>query len=197
MKTTHSTKTFAAFVTALSLAPALAQAHPGHPHGTGFSAGLAHPAMGLDHVLAMLAVGLWAAQLGGRARWAVPAAFVGAMTIGSSLGMSGMAVPFVEPAIVASVIILGLLILSATRVGIGASLAIVSVFAFFHGAAHGAEVPANANGVLYTAGFAIMTALLHGIGFGAAAFLKKAAQATWVRFAGAAIAVGGAVLILG
>lgn len=95
----------------LALAPGLAQAHPGH--GAGFSAGVAHPLSGLDHLLAMLAVGLWAALLGGRARWALPAAFLGVMTLGGALGLAGLRVAFAELVILSSVVGLGLMVLFA------------------------------------------------------------------------------------
>ena len=188
-------KNVAAFVTALSLAPTLAHAHPGH--GSSLQAGLAHPVQGLDHILAMVAVGLWAAQLGGRARWAVPAAFVVVMMLGNALGMTGFAVPLIEPAIVCSVILLGLLVLTAVRLPIVASMAVVGGFALFHGLAHGAEVPANASGLAYMLGFALTTAAFHGCGLAAGAALVQFAKIPWLRFAGAAIAVAGTLLAIG
>lgn len=188
-------KTPAVLITALSLAPTLVHAHPGH--GGGFSAGLAHPAQGLDHLLAMVAVGLWASQLGGRARWAVPAAFVGVMMLGNALGMAGIAVPFVEPAIVCSVILLGLLVLAAVRLPLVVSIAVVGGFALFHGLAHGAEVPANASGLAYTVGFALATAAFHGCGLAAGSAMTRLAEVRWLRFAGAVIAIAGAMLALG
>ena len=188
-------KTFAALITVLSLAPTLAHAHPGH--GAGFPAGFAHPMQGLDHLLAMIAAGLWAAQLGGRARWAVPAAFVGVMILGNAIGMAGVAVPFVEPAIVCSVVLLGLLILTAARWPLAASVALVGGFALFHGAAHGAEVPANVGGLAYTLGFTVATAALLGCGLAAGAAMTRAAQSGWLRCAGATVAIAGAALVLG
>ena len=188
MKTTTS----ALLVSALTFIPTLAHAHPGH--GAGFAAGAAHPLMGLDHLLAMLAVGLWAAQLGGRARWMVPAAFVAVMSVASVLGMQGVAVPMVESVILCSVVILGLLIATMARLPLAASVALVGVFAAFHGLAHGMEVPANASGVTYTAGFALATAALHGAGLALAAVLQRGAAMGWVRVAGAAVAIAGAML---
>ncbi|MEA3209964.1 MAG: urease accessory protein [Chthoniobacter sp.] len=192
MKNSHSTKIFAALLAALSLAPTLAQAHPGH--GSGLGAGLAHPLQGLDHVLAMVAVGLWAAQLGGRARWAVPAAFVTLMAAGSAVGMAGVTVPFVQPAILCSVVILGLLILAAMRPPLVASMALVGVFAAFHGLAHGGEVPANADGLAYAGGLVLATAGWHGCGLALATALKRFAEAGWIQVAGVAIVVGGAIV---
>jgi urease accessory protein len=188
-------KNVAAFVTALSLAPTLAHAHPGH--GLGFQSGLAHPVQGLDHLLAMIAVGLWAAQLGGRARWAVPAAFLCVMMLGNVLGMAGAAVPFVEPAIVCSVVLLGLLVVTAARLPLMMSMALVGGFALFHGLAHGAEVPTNASGLAYTLGFVLTTAAFHGCGLAAGAALVRFAKIPWLRFAGAAIAVAGTLLAIG
>jgi urease accessory protein len=147
--------------------------------------------MGLDHLLAMVAVGLWAAQLGGRAAWLIPAAFVSVMTAGAGLGMSGVHLPLVEQGIIASVVVLGLLIATAARLPLVASAGLVGVFALFHGVAHGTEMPASASGFAYAAGFALATATLHAIGLLAA----KATRVQWVRIAGAAIAVTAIALV--
>jgi len=180
-------------VSVFALLPTLAQAHPGH--GSGISAGLAHPLTGLDHLLAMVAVGMWAFQLGGRARWAVPATFMGLMTAGSALGMLGITLPAVELVIFASVVMLGLLVACAAKLRLEACMAAVGFFALFHGLAHGAEIPATANGFTYTAGFVAATALLHGLGFALAAGMKRFAEAGWVRAAGGAIAFAGMMLV--
>jgi urease accessory protein len=181
----QSTRLTTLVAAAFAFAPALAQAHPGHAPGANFTHGFVHPMMGLDHVLAMVAVGLWAAQLGGRAAWLVPAAFVSVMTAGAGLGMSGVHLPFVEQGIFASVLVLGLLIATAARLPLAASAAIVGVFALFHGVAHGTEMPASVSGLAYAAGFALATAILHGVGL----LVAKSTRVEWVRFAGAAIAV--------
>lgn len=181
----QSTRLTTLFAAALAFVPAFAQAHPGHAAGAGFTHGFAHPMMGLDHLLAMLAVGLWAAQLGGRATWLVPAAFVSVMTAGAGLGMSGVHLPLVEQGIIASVLVLGLLIASAARLPLAASAALVGVFALFHGVAHGAEMPASASGLAYAAGFALATAALHAVGL----LVAKSTRGEWVRLAGAAIAM--------
>jgi urease accessory protein len=187
-----STTASALLVSALTLIPTLAHAHPGH--GSGFATGVTHPLTGLDHALAMVAVGLWAAQLGGRARWAVPAAFVGVMMAGSALGMTGVTMPMVDSAILCSMMILGLLVTSAVRVPLAASVAIVGAFAAVHGLAHGMEIPATASGIGYTGGFALSTAALHGVGLAFGAMLQRAAATGWVRVAGAAVALTGAML---
>lgn len=189
---------FALPAAAALLFPALAHAHPGHDGHEltwDFSAGAAHPLSGLDHLLAMVAVGLWAAQLGGRARWLVPAAFVGVMALGGALGQSGVVVvPGVEQGIAASVLVLGLLIAAAVRLPVAAGMALVGGFAVFHGFVHGAEMPAAASGLSYGAGFVAATALLHtaGVGLGLLAgnFSTRA-----TRFAGWGIAAAGVVLL--
>lgn len=144
----------------------------------------------------MLAVGLWAGQLGGRARWQVPAAFVGVMILGGLVGMTGVAVPAVEVGIVASVLVLGALIAAAVRLPVIASMALVGAFAFFHGVAHGAEMPADATGLSYATGFTIATALLHLAGLGLGIIAAQVRQPRFVRFAGGAIAACALVLAL-
>ena len=193
MKT--SSKYFTILIAALALTPMLAQAHPNH--GTaGFASGLAHPLTGFDHLLAMVAVGRWAGQLGGRAIWTVPLTFVSVMTLGAILGMSGMALPFVETGILASVLILGVLVAASVRLPLAASAVIVGVFALAHGQAHGAEMPVNASGFVYALGFAGVTALLHltGIGWGLA--MKHFATKTVIRYTGGSIAALGVYLCL-
>jgi urease accessory protein len=178
------------------LAPALLHAHPGGGHVHGLEHGFAHPIGGWDHLLAMVAVGLWARQLGGRAVWAVPATFVGIMVGGGILGMSGVEFGFVEQGIVGSVLILGLLIAAAWRLPLGASVPLVALFAFCHGHAHGTEMPGDASGLAYAAGFVAATALLHACGIGLGMLLHRLSQPVLIRVAGAACAVCGLVLIL-
>lgn len=176
--------------------PALALAHPGHEHTTSFISGFMHPMGGLDHLLAMLAIGLWAASLGGRALWAVPAAFIGTMLVGGGLAVAGVQVPFIEQGIVLSVILMGALLVGAARFPVVICAGIAGLFAVFHGAAHGLEMPLNANGAEYALGFAAATALLHlvGIGFGAAIARFQAPIIT--RVTGSLIAVAGLFLAL-
>ena len=178
----------------LLFASAGAQAHviPGDVHG--FGSGLAHPLGGLDHMLAMVAVGLWAAQLGGRARWLVPASFVGVMALGGALAMAGLRVPFTETGILLSVLVLGILVAVAVRFPLTASMAIVGLFAFFHGHSHGTEMPATAVGYAYGIGFALATASLHACGVGMGMLARQSAKQPAIRFAGAAIAVAGLCL---
>ncbi len=142
----------------------------------------------------MIAVGLWAAQMGGRAVWAVPASFVGVMALGGALGMAGVQLPMVETGILTSVLLLGLLIAFAVRLPLWASMGIVAFFALFHGFAHGAEMPAQSSALLYASGFIVATALLHlgGVGLGVAA--KNVSFAPALRIAGALVILGGAIL---
>ena len=155
----------AAAAFAASTAPAFAHLDPAE-HGS-LLAGFTHPLSGLDHILVMIAVGLWAAQIGGRALWVVPSAFVGTMAFGFVLAMAGVHLPFVEPAILASVVALGLLVAMAVRMETAACAAVVGVFALFHGYAHGGELGA-AGALPFSTGFMVATALLHvaGIGLG-------------------------------
>ncbi|CAN7260549.1 HupE/UreJ family protein [Mesorhizobium sp. LjNodule214] len=181
--------------TALSAILLLAAAVPAYAHvGVGitssFTAGFMHPLSGLDHMTVMIAVGLWAALNGGKAIWAWPAAFVGVMLVGGALGMLHMPVPFVEPGILASVVALGLLVALAVDLPVSAGVAIIGLFALFHGHAHGTEVPENAGGLEYMAGFAAATAMLHATGIAAGLGLG-------VRFRGLARAAGAACAAVG
>jgi urease accessory protein len=168
------------------LTPVLAHAHPGHGSGS-LADGFAHPVSGLDHLLAMLAVGLWAWQLGGRARWQVPAAFLGVMILGAGIGMTGISIPAVETGIGASVLVLGVLIAAAIRLPNAISMAIVGAFALFHGIAHGTEMPVGAAGLAYAGGFTIATALLHLAGLGVGMLATEIRQPRLIRAAGGAI----------
>ena len=172
----------------------IALAHTGLEHAVSFASGFKHPWSGFDHLLAMVAVGLWAGLNGGRALWAWPMAFVGVMVAGGALGIAGVLVPMVEPGILASVIVLGLLVLTAVRMPVAIGAALVATFALLHGHAHGAELPAQAAAVTYAAGFALATALLHGLGLGVATLGRSDGGRLIVRGAGAAVAVAGVAL---
>ena len=182
-----------AFSTMLIGMPAFA--HPGHG-AESFAAGVAHPLSGLDHIAVMVAVGLWAALKGGRALWAWPAAFVGVMLIGGALGMAHVALPFVEPGILASVVVLGLMVALAVDVPVAAGAALIGAFALLHGHTHGVVVAENLGGVEYMAGFALATATLHGVGIGFARLMQRASLRSLVRLAGAACVVLGVALVL-
>jgi urease accessory protein len=182
----------AATILAASAAPAFAHLNPAE-RGS-FLAGVSHPLFGLDHILAMVAVGLWAALLAQgedrRALWLVPAAFVGAMCLGFAAALLDLPLPFVEPVILASVVVIGLL--AAVAIDVPASLAmlIVGFFAFFHGHAHGGEL-GSAGAMSFGAGFALATAALHFIGIALGRAFGGDAGRLATRFAGGAAALGG------
>ena len=176
--------------------PTLAFAHTGVGQITGFMHGFGHPVGGADHILAMVAVGLWAAQIGGRALWVVPCTFVSIMVLGGILGFSGVLVPFVEEGILVSILILGILIAGAFKLPLVYSSLLVGIFAIFHGHAHGAEMPESIGAASYAVGFALATAMLHLAGIGLGMLMKKINMQTVTRFAGAAIAVSGIYLAI-
>ena len=172
--------------------PALA--HPGLGQVHSFVAGLAHPVSGADHILAMFAVGLWGVLARGRAIWLWPSAFVATMLVGFAAAAMGLHIPFVESAILSSVIVLGLCVAFAIAAPLWLGAAMVALFAFFHGFAHGIEV-ANASAIAYVVGFALATGWIHsaGIGFGimAEGLIGKIA----LRAMGALTVLGGVALI--
>jgi urease accessory protein len=176
------------------IGPRTAFAHTGVGPAHDLLHGLAHPLTGLDHILAMFAVGLWAAGRGGRAIWLVPLTFIAVMTLAGALGMSGIFIPFVEPAIVLSIIILGFFVAAAVRLPLPVSVFIVALFALAHGYAHGAAIAASASGFSFSLGFAATTALLHAAGISAGLALQRLNSSQIARLAGAAIAVGGLYL---
>ncbi|MDE3083773.1 MAG: HupE/UreJ family protein [Verrucomicrobiota bacterium] len=169
--------------------------HAGHELTWDFSGGFAHPLSGWDHLIAMIAVGLWAAQLGGRARWLVPTAFLGAMALGAVYGQTFGSVPGIEQGIAASVFVLGLLIAAAVRLPVAASMALVGVFAIFHGMAHGAEIPGTASGLTYGVGFVAATALLQAAGVGLGSLLTRFSEQA-PKIAGLLVAASGAALLV-
>jgi urease accessory protein len=184
-------------VALLTLGASPAFAHVGVGSAASFAAGVAHPLMGPDHVAVMIAVGLWAALKGGRALWAWPVAFVGAMLVGGALGMAHVPVPFVEPGILASVVVLGLLVAAAVDLPVAVGATIIGVFALVHGHAHGTEVAETVSGVEYMAGFALATATLHLVGIGLAQTMARNAMRPVIRVAGAACVLVGAGLFGG
>jgi urease accessory protein len=183
-------------VAAIAASSSGALAHTGAEHALSFASGFAHPWTGLDHVLAMVAVGLWAGLVGGRALWAWPAAFVGVMLLGGALGMAGATLPMVESGILASVVVLGLLVLAAVKLPTAAGAALVAAFALLHGHTHGAELPAEGAAVSYFLGFALATATLHALGIGVAYMAAGDRGRLVVRGAGALVAAAGVALAL-
>ncbi|NDG48007.1 MAG: urease accessory protein [Rhodospirillales bacterium] len=174
---------------ALIAAPGAALAHTGIGSVHGFSAGLLHPLGGFDHVLAMVAIGLWAGASGGAMRWALPTAFLAGMAGGGLLGMAGLGMPMVEAGILASLIVLGALVASGVRASALVALPMVLLFGSLHGHAHGSEGMVSMG---YAAGFMLATAALHGLGLA----LNQGAGTRAVRLAGGATACAGLALLL-
>lgn len=188
----------AAILAALLAWPILASAHIGQGDiGGGFIAGVAHPVFGLDHVVAMVAVGIWGAQLGAPAILALPVTFPLVMACGGVLGGLGVPIPGIEIGIAASAIVLGGMILFAARPPLWIAAVIVGVFAIFHGYAHGAELPESANAISYAVGFVVATGTLHALGIliGVVNRWRRGAQA--LRAGGAAIAACGLYFLSG
>ena len=181
-------------VAVLASLPSLAHAHASILEAGGFMHGLVHPASGLDHVLAMLAVGLWAAQTGGRSVMVVPLTFVGVMALGGALPLLGIGLPFVEQGIVLSVLLLGVLIAAAVRLPLWLGSGLVGLFALWHGHTHGAEMPVLASGIEYALGFLLATALLHTIGIAFGLGMQWMTRERVIRVAGASIALCGMYL---
>lgn len=184
----------------LFITPGLAFAHAGHGEAIGLMDGLAHPIGGLDHLLAMLAVGVFAFALGGRALWLVPLSFVAMMLAGFMLGVMQLDLPFVELGIALSSIVIGAAAALGRPMPVAAAMALVGVFAVFHGHAHGAEMPAAASGIGYAAGFVIATAVLHVAGLAAslaAAQLVGRHGKTVAQCAAGLFALGGIGVLTG
>jgi urease accessory protein len=178
----------------LFLLPTAALAHPSLTHHVhGFMAGVSHPLTGLDHLLAMLSVGLWASQKGGHAIWIWPAAFVIAMTAGGFLGMAGIDLPLVEPAIIASLLVLGVAIAATLMLPTAAGVALIALFGLFHGNAHGLEAPVSGVG-LYALGFVLSTVTLHVMGLALGLSAQKMQRPVLVRAGAALIAATGLVM---
>jgi urease accessory protein len=172
-----------------------AEAHTFGAHGAGLAEGFAHPFLGLDHWLTMVAVGLWAGQLGGRTLWLAPVTFVGVMAAAAVLGLAGLPLPLLEPAISTSVLVLGLLIAGTIRMGVIPSVALVAGVAVLHGYAHGLELPATASPWFYGLGFMAATAALHGVGLGLGWATRQTGWLT--RLCGTMIAATGLYILAG
>ena len=189
----------ASVASALTVLPAAAFAHTFGAHDAGLAHGFLHPVGGWDHLLAMVAVGLWAAQRGGAAPWLLPSAFVGAMIGGGLLGMAGFALPQVELGIVLSVVALGGLVALKSRLPLLASAGVVALFAVFHGFAHGTEMPTAAEPMLYGLGFAVSTASLHAAGILSALSIRRFIEghkgALALRGTGALVGLAGVALM--
>ena len=181
--------TFAIFIFALY--PSYVFAHVQQGEATGFLTGLRHPISGLDHVLAMVAVGLWGAQLGAPAIWLLPVAFPMVMAMGAMLGLMGLPLPGIEYGIAASAILLGAAVMFEVRPPLAAAAILVGFFAIFHGHAHGTELPPGQSALLYSMGFVIATGCLHAVGIGIGTVHRWSWGQTVLRVAGAVVAMGG------
>jgi urease accessory protein len=179
----------------LLLWPASALGHTRGGEALGFTSGLLHPVSGLDHVLAMIAVGLWGAQLGAPAMWLLPVTFPMVMAFGGMLGLMGMKLPGIEVGIALSAIALGLAVCSEARPKLWIAALIVGFFAIFHGHAHGTELPPGANGILYSIGFVLATGTLHAVGISLGLIHRWPAGQTALRVAGAIVALAGVVFL--
>ena len=172
-------------------APSSAWAHIQAGEAGGFVSGFHHPISGWDHVLAMVAVGLWGSQLGAPAIWLLPVTFPMVMALGGMMGLLGIPLPGVEFGIAFSAIMLGAMVLAEKRPPLWVAAVIVGIFAIFHGHAHGTELPAGQSGLLYSMGFVMATGCLHGVGIGIGLVHRWAAGRVILRVAGATVAVAG------
>jgi urease accessory protein len=191
---------YASLAALVSLATAgfssVALAHVGEHSHMSVTEGLLHPLSGLDHVLAMVAVGLWASQLGGRALWLLPLTFPAVMAAGAALGMSGVAFPWVEFGIAGSVMVLGAAVALALRPSLAVSIPLIGAFALLHGYSHGVELPASVSALSYGAGFIAATLALHAIGIAIGMTAGRIPVRFATRTAGGAIAVLGVALLV-
>ena len=161
-----------------------------------FVAGLSHPFGGADHILAMVAVGLWSAFSGGRALWVWPAAFVSMVAVGFAAAVAGVQLPLVEPAILCSIIVLGLLLALAVKAPVWLGALVVGLFALFHGHAHGTEATmAGLRLIGYATGFSFATAALHAVGLLGGLVLARSARISLLRSSGVAVAITGLALL--
>jgi len=201
MRQSPAAETLRAGTVALAIAiliwPMIAWGHVEAGQAGGLLSGLSHPVSGLDHVFAMVAVGLWGAQLGLPALWVLPVAFPMMMAFGGMLGLMGMAIPGVEVGIAASAIVLGGLILGEVRLPLFAAVMLVALFAVFHGHAHGTELAPGQNALLYSLGFVIATGLLHGAGIAVGLIHRWRIGRQFLRGAGALVMAGGLYFLWG
>ena len=177
--------------------PLYAWAHVGSGEAGGFLTGVQHPVSGFDHVLAMIAVGLWGAQLGAPALWILPVVFPMMMAMGGMLGLMGIPIPGVEVGIAVSAIVLGFMVLTEARLKIQLAMAIVAFFAIFHGHAHGTELPAGQSGLLYSIGFVAATGCLHGAGITIGLIHRWPAGRLVLRGAGSLVCAAGIYFLVG
>ena len=195
MTRSHRTLVAAAVLLAACLAPEVVFAHAERGAVGGFLAGLEHPISGWDHILAMVSVGLWGAQLGAPAIWVLPVAFPVVMAFGGMLGLFGVPLPASELGIALSAVALGLAVLTEARPPLPAAAALVAFFAIFHGYAHGVELPPASDGLLYSVGFVVATGALHGTGIATGLIHRWSAGRALLRAAGGCVAAAGMVFL--
>lgn len=178
-------------IVAAMLRPHYVWAHVGSGEARGLITGIQHPVSGFDHALAMLAVGLWGAQLGTPALWLLPVVFPMMMAGGAFMGLMGYPLPGVEVGISVSAVVLGLMVLTEAKLNIQPAMVIVAFFAIFHGHAHGTELPSGQNGLLYSIGFVAATGCLHAVGIGIGLIHRWRIGRHVLRGAGSIVCVGG------
>jgi urease accessory protein len=179
----------------LFLRTQVAKAHAQGGEAAGFLSGLAHPVLGLDHVVAMVAVGLWGAQLGAPALWLLPVTFPMVMALGGMLGLIGVPLPGVEIGIAVSAVLLGSAVLLELRPPLVIAAVLVGCFAVFHGHAHGTELPPGEDGLLYSIGFVVATGCLHGVGIALGLTHSWSWGRAALRAAGGGVAAVGLVFL--
>lgn len=178
--------------------PSFAYAHVIAGATSSWAHGFGHPLLGADHVVAMISVGLWAMQMGGRAIWLIPLTFISVMAIGGQMGMASVPMVYAEQGIVLSLLVLGVLISATIRLPLLLSATLVGVFALCHGYSHGIEIPHGSSNIAYVSGFMLSTALLHTTGIGIALFARDGSREKWLRLSGIAITLfGGSILLAG
>ncbi len=182
-------------VLAVVATPSNAWAHIQTGEAGGFVSGFHHPISGWDHVVAMVAVGLWGAQLGAPAMWLLPVAFPMVMAFGGMMGLLGIPLPGVEIGIALSAVVLGLMVLGEKRPPVWIAALIVGIFAIFHGHAHGTELPPGESGLLYSAGFVIATGCLHAVGITIGLIYRWTTGRVVIRLAGATVAMAGSYFL--
>lgn len=179
----------------LVVIPEATWAHIEQGQAGGFLTGFGHPWSGLDHIMAMVAVGLWGAQLGNPAIWILPITFPIVMSLGAFMGLAGIPVPGIEVGIALSAIVLGAMVFSETRPPLWIAALLVGIFAIFHGHAHGTELPEGQNGLLYSMGFVISTGLLHGLGITIGLIHRWSVGRALLRTCGAVISLAGCLFL--
>ena len=187
------TRRFGLISALVALSATTLNAHPLHTNLTGLASGIVHPLLGFDHFLVMLAVGLWAAQLGGRALWLVPGSFLALVVAGGTLGFIGVPVPFAEQGVAASIVVMGLLIVMATRLPTWSGVALVGLFALFHGHAHAVELTAGLSATPYAIGFVFTTALLHLAGIALGVLAQRHQKPVLPRLIGVSLLLAGLI----